>query len=303
YRFISEAYAQWIGRPRGEVIGNTIAEMIGNAGFATLRPHIETVLQGEAVDFECEIDFPRVGRRALAIAYRPERDDDGKVGGWIASLLDVTEERSAEAVTAKRADEQAALYRFTDRLYRAISLSDVYNAALDAIIAALHCSRASVLRLDADGVMRFAAWRGLSDDYRKAVEGHSPWQRGEANPEPVCVADMAGAALDPPIAAAVRREKIGALAFIPLMADGRLAGKFMTYYDAPREFVREDIDLALTIARQLGFAIERMRAEQARLGIEAELRLLSEQLEAEVESRTLERDRIWHVSEDLLAVS
>ena len=37
--------------------------------------------------------------------------------------------------------------------------------------------------------------------------------------------------------------------------------------------------------------------------MEAELRALSEKLEAEVEKRTLERDRIWNVSEDLLAVS
>src|SRR5579862_4395704 len=40
---------------------------------------------------------------------------------------------------------------------------------------------------------------------------------------------------------------------------------------------------------------ERKRAEE-------ELRTLSEQLGAEVERRTLERDRIWNVSEDLLAV-
>ncbi|MGB7035729.1 MAG: ATP-binding protein [Xanthobacteraceae bacterium] len=77
----------------------------------------------------------------------------------------------------------------------------------------------------------------------------------------------------------------------------------MSYYDAPREFAGEDTDLALTLARQLGFAVERMRAEQARAAMEAELRAASEKLEAEVEKRTLERDRIWNVSEDLLAVS
>jgi PAS domain S-box-containing protein len=87
------------------------------------------------------------------------------------------------------------------------------------------------------------------------------------------------------------------------MAEGRLVGKFMVYYDTAREFDPEQMELALTLARQLGFAIERMRAEQARLGIQAELRMLSEKLEEEVERRTLERDRIWNVSEDLLAVS
>ncbi len=96
YRFISEAYAQMIGRQRDEVIGKTIAEMIGERGFNTLRPHIGKVLRGETVDFECEIDFPEAGRRSLYIAYRPELDADGKVGGWIASLLDITEQKRAD---------------------------------------------------------------------------------------------------------------------------------------------------------------------------------------------------------------
>jgi PAS domain S-box-containing protein len=163
--------------------------------------------------------------------------------------------------------------------------------------------RASILRCDRDGVMRFVAWRGLSEGYRHATTGHSPWTQGETNPQTVCVTNIDRADLGNNIKAMVKQEGIGALAFIPLMAEGRLVGKFMVYYDAPREFDGEEIELALTLARQLGFALERMRAEQARLSIEAELRLLSEKLEEEVERRTLERDRIWNVSEDLLAVS
>jgi len=46
YRFISEAYAQMIGRDRDEVIGKTIAEMLGERGFNVLRPYIEQVLRG-----------------------------------------------------------------------------------------------------------------------------------------------------------------------------------------------------------------------------------------------------------------
>jgi PAS domain S-box-containing protein len=101
YRFISQAYAQWLGHPREEIVGKTIAQALGEKGFATLRPHIETVLTGRAVDFECEIAFRGVGVRRLRIAYRPETDTAGKVDGWIASLLDVTEQ--SRAVTELRA--------------------------------------------------------------------------------------------------------------------------------------------------------------------------------------------------------
>jgi PAS domain S-box-containing protein len=303
YRFISEAYAQMTGREREEVVGKHIAEVLGDKGFETLRPHIETVLQGASVEFECQIDFPGAGPRFLQIAYRPERDASGHVDGWIASLRDITGRKRTGAILARHAEEQAALYQFTDRLYRAVTLADIYEAGLTAIVGALHCSRASILRRDTDGVMRFAAWCELSEPYRNAAEGHSPWRAGEPNPEPVCIDDVDVAELPAPLKAAVQREGIRALAFIPLMADGRLVGKFMTYYAAPHAFGRDDLDLALTLARQLGFAIARMRADSERSRMEVELRKLSERLGAEVERRTLERDRIWNVSEDLFGVT
>lgn len=53
--------------------------------------------------------------------------------------------------------------------------ADIYEPAIDAVIAATQADRASLLLFDEDGIMRFKAWRSLSDGYRKAVEGHSPW--------------------------------------------------------------------------------------------------------------------------------
>ena len=44
--------------------------------------------------------------------------------------------------------------------------------------------------IDPDGVMRFKASAGLSEDYRAAVEGHTPWRPGQPAPEPVVVPDV-----------------------------------------------------------------------------------------------------------------
>jgi two-component sensor histidine kinase len=149
-------------------------------------------------------------------------------------------------------------------LFRARSAKDVYDAALDAIIRALGCERASILLFDGAGVMKFVGWRGLSDGYRSAVEGHSPWTRESRDPQPIAIDNIGKAELDAGLKATVKAEGIGALAFIPLTAHGRLAGKFMTYYGAPHAFGDDEIALSLTIARQLGFAIERLQAEEAK---------------------------------------
>jgi GAF domain-containing protein len=134
---------------------------------------------------------------------------------------------------------------------------------LDAIIDALHCNRASILLFDDCGVMRFVASRGLSDAYRRAVEGHSPWTRRVKDPQPLCIPDVEAADFPDELKATVKAEGIAALAFIPVVAAGELIGKFMAYYDAPHVFSSSEIALAVTIARQLGFSIERIRADQA----------------------------------------
>src|SRR5262245_60240108 len=150
----------------------------------------------------------------------------------------------ADSESRRQMDGVLALYRFTDRLYRAAGADDVYASALDAIAEALGCERASILLFDADGLMRFVAWRGLSDSYRRAIEGHSPWSRDASDPQPICIDDVHRAELPDDLKDTIRAEGIGALAFIPLVASGTLAGKFMTYYDQPHQLAQSEIELA-----------------------------------------------------------
>jgi PAS domain S-box-containing protein len=176
----------------------------------------------------------------------------------------------------RRLAEQTALYRFTDRLYRAESETDVYDAALDAILAALGCDRASILLFDAQGVMSFVAHRGLSEVYRAAVNGHSPWEPGDRDPEPIFLRDIRDCAESQALKRTIEGEGIRGLAFIPLVARGYVIGKFMTYYGDPHDTSPEEAELALTIARQLGFAIERRRNDEALRRNDERLRLATQ---------------------------
>ena len=174
--------------------------------------------------------------------------------------------QSASAIGRQPLSEDArridALYRMTDRLYHALSEKDVYESALQAIVTGLDCDRASILLYDDQQVMRFVAWKGLSESYRDAVEGHSPWTPEVRNPEPACIQDFATAEIDPALKATILAEGIRSAAFVPLCADGSLVGKFMSYFDEPHAFGEDEIELSLTIARQLAFTIQRRKAER-----------------------------------------
>jgi PAS domain S-box-containing protein len=176
-------------------------------------------------------------------------------------------------------DSLVALYDFTDRLYRATGVAQIHEAALDAIIAALRCERASILMFDDEGVMSFVAWRNLSEGYRAAVRGHSPWKPGDRDPEPITVPDIRDSGEPDWLKATIENEGIRGLAFIPLVAHSVVVGKFMTYYGAPHAFTNDETALALTIARQLGFGLERARAEADRRSAQDDLRRTLERLQ------------------------
>ena len=212
------------------------------------------------------------GTRVPFVPYpSPLFDAAGAMTGAVNMLVDISEHKRAERLLARQIEGQAALYQFTDSLFRVDALGDVFDAALDAIGRALGCQRASILLFDDSGIMKFAAWRGLSDGYRQAVEEHSPWTRDTTEPQPICIEDIESADIPEALKAIVRAEGIGALAFIPLVAKGQLVGKFMTYYDSRHVFHDFEVDLAVAIARQLGFSVERKRAEDARRRAEEEL--------------------------------
>jgi GAF domain-containing protein len=145
---------------------------------------------------------------------------------------------------------------------RAGSQSEASEAALDAIIRSLRCERASALLLDEAGIMRFAASRGLSDTYRRAVEGRFRWTRDAKDPQPLCIEDIETAELSRPLKNTVRAEGIGALAFMPLVANGELIGKFITYCRAPHGFSAGEVDLAVTLPASSASAWGRKRTDE-----------------------------------------
>jgi PAS domain S-box-containing protein len=163
-----------------------------------------------------------------------------------------------ENVEARARAEQ--LYRFAHAAVSAQDVEEVFEAALGAIEGAFGTGRAAILLFDDDGVLRFRAWRQLSDEYRAAVEGHSPWPRGAASPQPVLVPD---ALHDDALAASaplLQRERIGSLAFIPLVTRGRLLGKLVVYHARPHAYSTGEIELASAIADNLASIASRFVA-------------------------------------------
>jgi PAS domain S-box-containing protein len=150
----------------------------------------------------------------------------------------------------------------TTAISRSRTTEQIYTAALDALESGLGVAQASILLFDSDRVMRFKAWRGLTDRYRAAVEGHTPWTPETGDAQPIVVSDVRDDPSLKPYLPTIQAEGIAAMSFIPLVSVGRVIGKFMLYYREPHALSAHDLQLAGVIAAQVAFAVERTRAEE-----------------------------------------
>jgi PAS domain S-box-containing protein len=236
-----------------EIVGHSVLELIPVDRQDEEPGILARLRRGERIDHYETVRQRKDGTPVdVSLTVSPMKDDSGKVIGASKIARDITDRKRAQKI-------QHALYELTSTVNGAVALHDIYDAALDAVCRCQGTHRAAILLYDSEGMMRFQAWRNLSDGYRKAVEGHSPWKRDELSPRPICIDDVRTEKFDAPLRDAITRERIRSMTFLPITYEGRLLGKFMVYYDAPHHFTSEELQPAQTIVTQVAFAIERRR--------------------------------------------
>ena len=268
----NEAHRALIGYSDAELQGQTPAIHLGAETFAGIGAALAKTgyFRGEV------ISYTKHGPLAIELSAAAVKDRNGDTVGYIGIKRDISRLRAAEAELRERLDHMETLYELSAAVARSESMEDVYSASLHCVTRALKADRAAVLVYDTDNVMRFKAWRDLSEAYRAAVTGHSPWTRDAKDPQPVTIADVNTAEGLHDLRQIVLQEGIQAMAFIPLVYQGHLLGKFMTYYASPHLFTATELQLAQTVASTIAASIGRKEAEQARQRSEERYRFLSE---------------------------
>jgi len=97
YRFMNKAFAEWLERPRRDMIGKHVREVLGEAAFAEREPMLRAALAGERKLFAATFEHPTRGILAAESDYVPWINPaTGEVDGIVIVLTDVTEQRLAE---------------------------------------------------------------------------------------------------------------------------------------------------------------------------------------------------------------
>lgn len=112
YKFVNKPYAERFDLRPQDIVGRSLVEVLGEEAYASIEPYVEAVLRGERVEYETQVPYHGLGPRYVWAAYEPEFDDSGRVTGFVAAIIDITERKLQEEALReadRRKDEFLAM--------------------------------------------------------------------------------------------------------------------------------------------------------------------------------------------------
>jgi PAS domain S-box-containing protein len=271
YVFVSESYARTLGLRPDEIVGKPIIEIMGAEGFQTIRPYVEKVLRGDPVEFERDITFATVGTRTFHIIYTPERDEAGRVRGWVASIIDITARKTAIRTIDADLQGMTLLQELGTELTReGVKVEDCLQQILDAAISLAGADKGTVQLFDFTAhAFRFAAQRGFQEPFLKffeKVRENTPTASSAAlkSRAQVIVEDIMTDKIFAgyPSEQVLLDEGVRSVIATPLKSsEGWILGTIATHFRHPHRPTERDLRFLSLLARQSADYLQRKRSE------------------------------------------
>jgi PAS domain S-box-containing protein len=105
YRAVNETYAQYAKRPREEIVGSSVAELLGTEVFEEqMKPHLDRCFAGEEVHYQAWFPVPEEQAIYMDVGYYPVCNKDGSVSGVVVASRDMTQRKQMEEALQREHD-------------------------------------------------------------------------------------------------------------------------------------------------------------------------------------------------------
>ena len=88
YRVVNATYEKWFQKPRAQIIGKTVKEIIGAEAYLATKSRIDGALRGEHYDFVGHLPYPSKTRRVRGIMI-PDVRPTGAVNGYFGMYMEI----------------------------------------------------------------------------------------------------------------------------------------------------------------------------------------------------------------------
>ncbi|HWR51236.1 MAG TPA: PAS domain S-box protein [Bryobacteraceae bacterium] len=137
-RFANLAHESWFGAPAGELVGKTVAEILGEDVARRIRERKDRLAERLQVSFDAEITTASGSKRQVSATCVPQVSEDSAFDGYYLVATDITDRKRAET----------ELRRSQARLARAQSIAHIGSWELDLSTMQFQCSDEACRILD-----------------------------------------------------------------------------------------------------------------------------------------------------------
>jgi PAS domain S-box-containing protein len=95
YRFANRTYGATLNLAPEQIVGRHMRDVLGDAAYAVVEPHVVKALAGQSVHFETDFQHPSWPRYFMG-DYVPNIGEDGTVLGFHTMVTDITDRKMAE---------------------------------------------------------------------------------------------------------------------------------------------------------------------------------------------------------------
>ena len=245
-----------------------------------------------------DVEYRAIGKedgveRWIAAKGRGVFDDTGRCLRVAGTVLEITANKASDA-------RRNALVVLTQAIRDLQDPADIAFASAKVLAETLGSARVGYAAVDqaADALNVIHDWTAPGVEPLAGtlpLRDYGPFVDSLRRGEFTYVGDVhADARISGPAAAMLESRSVSAFVNAPVLEHGKLVAVLFVHHDKPRNWSEDDLALVREFADRTRSAFERARGEQA-------LRELNETLETQIALRSAERDRLWNLSQDMLA--
>ena len=269
---VNEALCELLGRSQTQLLRQPLWDLVHPSDREQERDAVRRLLRDRPLFDQSEKRFMRQDGEVVhaIVSVSLTADSHDRPQGYIWQVVDVTEQRRAEAERAAHAEAEAVvqaigkLQRVTEAALTHLELDELLEVLVERVGEVFRADVVRILLRDYDDeqLFRVGAAVGLDAEPGTAVEVGSALEEVVDHARPVTLRELPpGTALDSSIEAA----GVTSLMAAPLVVKGKVAGVVEVGVRGARHFTLEDESLLILMADRAGLAIEHARAYEREL--------------------------------------